>query len=49
MTSNYIWYYGTPRECVASEEGFGRVRKDINHEFAKDGRKIQYSLMYVVA
>jgi hypothetical protein len=27
MTSNYIWDYGTPHECVATEEEFDRICK----------------------
>jgi len=43
MTSNYIWDCGTPRERVATEEGFDRITKDIHYEFIKDGEKIQHS------
>ena len=43
MTSDYIWDYGTACERVAMEEEFERIREDINYEFVKDRRKIQYS------
>jgi hypothetical protein len=43
MTSNYIWDYGTTHECVATEEEFDRIMKDIHYEFVRDGEKIQYS------
>jgi hypothetical protein len=33
MTSNYIWYCGTPHECVVKEEEFDRITRDIHYEF----------------
>jgi len=43
MTSNYVWYCGTPHEVDETEEEFDRIMKDIHYEFLKDGGKIQYS------
>ena len=44
MTSDYIWDYGTAHECVAMEEEFDRIMKNMHYEFVKDGRNFQYSL-----
>jgi hypothetical protein len=49
MTSNYTWDYGTPRECVATEEEFDRITKDIHYEFVKDGKKFSIHTRYDVA
>jgi len=49
MTSDYIWYCGTPHECVTTEEEFDRIMKDIQYEIVKDGGKIQNSKRYDVA
>jgi len=42
MTSDYIWDYSTPHECVATDEDFDRMM-DVSCEFVKDGGKTQYS------
>ena len=39
MTSNHVWYYGTPHERVATEEEFDKITKDIHYKFLKDGGK----------
>jgi len=39
MTCDYIWDYGTPRNCVATEEEFDRIMKGIHYEIVKDGGK----------
>jgi len=41
MTGNCMWDCGTPHECVATEEEFDRITKDIHYELVKDGGKIQ--------
>jgi len=43
MTVNYIWYGGTPRECVETEEELDRIMKDIHYEFLDHRGKTQYS------
>jgi hypothetical protein len=43
MTTIYIWDYGTPHERETTEEEFDKIKNDINYEFVKHGRKIQYS------
>jgi hypothetical protein len=40
MKSDYMWYYCTPYECIATEKDFDRITKSIHYDFVKDGGKI---------
>lgn len=42
MTEGFIYDYSSPNQRVATAEEYERILKDINYEFIKDNKSIQY-------
>lgn len=42
MTEAFIYDYGTSSQRMASHDEYQRIMNDINHEFVKDNKRIQY-------
>lgn len=42
MTEDFIYDYGSPNERLATRDEYKRILEDINYEFVKNSKSIQY-------